>query len=72
AENVTDEVIRELPRFERGEALIMGETFPVSIRFKVKSDRRNKHGGKSVDFEGAWLEDAEKGEVKRFEFPDEL
>lgn len=72
AENVTDEVIRELPRFERGEALIMGEAFPISIRFKVRSDRKTKHGGKSVDFEGTWVEEAEKGEVKRFEFPEEL
>ncbi|MEM2922745.1 MAG: ATP-binding protein [Candidatus Bathyarchaeia archaeon] len=72
AENVTDDVIEELPKFERGEALIMGEAFPVSIRFKVRSDRKTKHGGKSVDFEGLWLEEHEKGEVKRFEFPDEL
>ena len=69
---MTDEVIHELPRFERGEALIMGEAFPVSIRFKVRSDRKSKHGGKSVDFEGAWIEESEKGEVKRFGFPDEL
>jgi ABC-type cobalamin/Fe3+-siderophores transport system ATPase subunit len=72
AENVTEEVIRKLPRFERGEALIMGEAFPISIRFKVRSDRETRHGGKSVDFENAWLEEAEKSTVERFEFPDEL
>lgn len=72
AESVTEDVICELPRFERGEALIMGEAFPMSIRFKVRSDRKTEHGGKSVDFEGVWLEEAEESEVKRFEFPDEL
>ena len=72
AENVTEDVVRELPRFERGEALVMGEAFPISIRFKIRSDRKTKHGGKSVDFEGAWLEEADKSEVKQFEFPDEL
>ena len=40
AENATDDVINELPKFERGEALVMGESFPISIRFKVKSERR--------------------------------
>jgi hypothetical protein len=72
AENVTEEVIRSLPRFEKGEALIMGEAFPISIRFNVRSDRTTIHGGKSVDFESAWLEEAAKDNVKRFEFPDEL
>jgi hypothetical protein len=72
AENVTEEVIRSLPRFERGEALIMGEAFPISIRFKVRSDRKTKHGGKSVDFKRVWLQEATKDEVKRFEFPDEI
>jgi len=72
AENVTEDVVHELPRFERGEALIMGEAFPVSIRFKVRSDRKTKHGGKSVDFESIWFEESAKGKVKRFEFPDEL
>ena len=72
AENVTEDVVHELPRFERGEALVMGEAFPVSIRFKVRSDRKTKHGGKSVDYEGAWLEESAKGEIERFEFPDEL
>jgi len=72
AENVTEEVIRKLPRFERGEALIMGEAFPISFRFKVRSDRKTKHGGKSVDFESAWLEETAKDDVEKFEFPDEL
>lgn len=72
AENVTEDVVHELPRFERGEALVMGEAFPVSIRFKVRSDRKTRHGGKSVDYEGAWLEESAKGEIERFEFPDEL
>ncbi len=72
AESVTEDVICELPRFERGEALIMGEAFPMSIRFRVRSDRKTEHGGKSVDFENTWLEEAEKSEVKRVDFPDEL
>jgi DNA helicase HerA-like ATPase len=72
AENVTEDVIQELPRFERGEALVMGEAFQTSIRFKVRSDRKTKHGGKSVDFEAIWREEFAKGEIKRFEFPDEL
>ncbi len=72
AENVTEDVIRELPKFEKGEALIMGEAFPVSIRFKVRSDRQTRHGGKSVDFEGAWLDAAKRQTAKQFEFPDEL
>ncbi len=72
AENVTEDIIQELPRFERGEALIMGEAFPVSLRFKVRSDRKTKHGGKSIDFEGSWLEETEEREVKKVDFPDEL
>ncbi|MCK4313552.1 ATP-binding protein [Candidatus Bathyarchaeota archaeon] len=72
AENVTEEVVRKLPRFEKGEALIMGEAFPISIRFKVRSDRKTEHGGRNVDFEKTWLEDAAKKDIKRFEFPDEL
>jgi DNA helicase HerA-like ATPase len=72
AENATEDVIKELPRFERGEALVMGEAFPVSIRFKVRSDRITKHGGKNVDFESAWTEEFNKSKVKKFDFPDEL
>jgi len=72
AENVTEDILDELPRFERGEALVMGEAFPVSIRFKTRSDRKTKHGGKSVDFEAAWIEESEKKDVKRFEFPTEV
>jgi DNA helicase HerA-like ATPase len=72
AENVTEDVVHELPKFERGEALVMGEAFPVSIRFKVRSDRKTRHGGKSVDFEDAWLKECTKREIKEFEFPDEL
>jgi DNA helicase HerA-like ATPase len=72
AENVTEDVIQELPRFERGEALAMGEAFPVSLRFKVRSDRKTKHGGKSIDFAGAWLEESEEKEIKKVDFPDEL
>jgi DNA helicase HerA-like ATPase len=69
AENVTQEILDELPRFERGEALVMGEAFPVSIRFKARSDRETKHGGKSVDFEAAWAKQSQRKDVKRFEFP---
>ena len=72
AENVTEDLLAELPRFERGEALIMGEAFPVSIRFKTRSDRRTQHGGKSVDFTAAWGEAAAKRDVKRFLFPSEV
>jgi DNA helicase HerA-like ATPase len=72
SENVTEEVIHELPRFERGEALIMGEAFPISLRFKVRSDRKTRHAGKSVDFEALWIEEDEKSKVKMFDFPDEL
>lgn len=72
AENATDQVINELPKFERGEALIMGESFPVSIRFKVRSDRKTKHGGKSIDYERAWTEEALKSSSKKYMFPDEL
>ena len=72
AENVTGEILDELPRFERGEALVMGEAFPVSIRFKTRSDRKTKHGGKSVDFEAAWIEESEKKDVKRFKFPTQV
>ena len=50
----------------------MGEAFPVSIRFKTRSDRKTKDGGKSVDFETAWREDAEKKDVKKFEFSTEI
>ena len=50
----------------------MGEAFPVSLRFKVRSDRITKHGGKSIDFEGAWLEEAEEREIKKVDFPDEI
>ncbi len=50
----------------------MGEAFPVSIRFKTRSDRKTKHGGKSVDFEAAWIEESKKKDVKRFEFPTEV
>ncbi len=69
AENVTQDILDELPRFERGEALVMGESFPVSIRFKTRSDRKTKHGGKNVDFEAAWVKQSQKKDVKRFEFP---
>jgi len=72
AENATDDVINELPKFERGEALVMGESFPVSIRFKVKSERRTKHGGMSVDYENIWKEEAEKTDSEVYDFPDEL
>ncbi|MEE8322468.1 MAG: ATP-binding protein [Candidatus Bathyarchaeia archaeon] len=72
AENVTDDILGELPRFERGEALVMGEAFPISIRFKTRSDRTTMHGGKSVDFEAAWQADSKRRGVKRFAFPTEL
>lgn len=72
AENVTDDLLGELPRFERGEALVMGEAFPISIRFKTRSDRTTMHGGKSVDFEAAWQADSKRRDVKRFAFPTEL
>jgi hypothetical protein len=72
AENVTDEVIRQFPRFEKGEALVMGEAFPISLRFKVRSDRKTIHGGKNVDFQGRWLEKTVQESVRMFEFPDEL
>lgn len=71
AENATEDVIRDLPTFERGEALIMGEAFPVSIRFRVRSNRITEHGGKNVDFKGSWLEE-DPDEIKRFQFPDKL
>jgi hypothetical protein len=72
AENATEDVINELPKFERGEALVMGESFPISIRFMVKSERKTKHGGKSVDYKGIWREETIVTESKTFEFPDEL
>jgi DNA helicase HerA-like ATPase len=72
AENVTVEILNELPRFERGEALIMGEAFPISIRFKTRSDRKTKHGGKSVDFEGVWKKQTQEKNVKKFIFPTEI
>ena len=72
AENVTDEVMRQFPRFEKGEALVMGEAFPISLRFKVRSDRKTVHGGKYVDFQGRWLEKTIQESVRMFEFPDEL
>ncbi|UCH37892.1 MAG: ATP-binding protein [Candidatus Bathyarchaeota archaeon] len=72
AENVTEDILNELPRFERGEALVMGEAFPMSIRFKTRSNRMTEHGGKSVDFEAAWRQEAERNNVKRFEFPTEI
>jgi DNA helicase HerA-like ATPase len=72
AENVTEDILNELPHFEKGEALVMGEAFPVSIRFKARSDRKTKHGGKSVDFETAWQEEAEKKGVKKFDYPTEI
>lgn len=72
AENVTEQVISELPKFERGEALVMGESFPVSIRFKVKSTRKTKHGGKSIDYENIWKEETKKIDAQIYEFPDEL
>lgn len=72
AENVTDEVIQQLPRFEKGEALVMGEAFPISLRFKVRSDRKTIHGGKNVDFQGRWREQSVQESVQMFEFPDEL
>lgn len=72
AENVTEDILSELPRFERGEALVMGEAFPVSIKFKARSDRVTKHGGGNVDFETAWKEESAKREMKRFEFPTEV
>ncbi len=72
AENVTEEVIGQLPTFDRGEALVMGEAFPVSIRFKVRSDRNTKHGGKSVDFKETWATEAAEKEVEKFEFPEDI
>ena len=72
AENATEEVINELPKFERGEALVMGESFPVSIRFKVKSKRKTKHGGKSIDYENIWKEETRKTDSEIYEFPDEF
>jgi DNA helicase HerA-like ATPase len=72
AENATEDVINELPKFERGEALVMGESFPISIRFMVKSERKTKHGGKSVDYRGIWKEGAIIGDSESYEFPDEL
>jgi hypothetical protein len=72
AENATEDIIHQLPRFERGEALIMGESFPISIRFKVKTSRLTKQGGKNVDFEGIWSKHSDKEEIKYFKFPDEL
>jgi hypothetical protein len=72
AENVTEDLLGELPRFERGDALVMGEAFPISIRFKTRSDRTTMHGGKSVDFESMWQAESERRDVKRFEFPTKL
>ena len=72
AENATEDILNELPNFEKGEALVMGEAFPISIRFKTRSDRRTKHGGKSVDFETAWKETAEKKNIRRFEYPTKI
>jgi len=72
AENVTEDLLSELPRFERGEALVMGEAFPLSIRFKTRSNRTTMHGGKSVDFEAVWQAESEKRDVKRYTFPTEL
>ena len=42
AENVTEDVLKELPNFNRGEALVMGESFPVHIRFNVRSNRKTQ------------------------------
>jgi DNA helicase HerA-like ATPase len=72
AENVTEEILNELPRFERGEALIMGEAFPISIRFKTRSKRKTKHGGKSIDFEEAWQKQTREKNVKKFIYPTEI
>jgi DNA helicase HerA-like ATPase len=72
AENATEEVINKLPKFERGEALIMGESFPVSIRFRVKSNRKTKHGGKSINYENIWKEETRTTDSELYEFPDEL
>jgi DNA helicase HerA-like ATPase len=72
AENVTEDLLGELPRFERGEALVMGEAFPLSIRFKTRSDRTTLHGGKSVDFEATWQTESERRDVKRVAFPTKL
>ena len=72
AENATDNVINELPKFERGEALVMGETFPISIRFKVKSTRKTKHGGKSINYESIWREETQRIDAEIYDFPDEL
>jgi hypothetical protein len=72
AENITDNLIDSLPRFEKGEAVVMGESFPISIRFKVRSERKTEHGGKSVDFKNSWTQEALETNPKNFEFPDEL
>jgi DNA helicase HerA-like ATPase len=72
AENATEDVINQLPKFERGEALVMGESFPVSIRFMVKSERKTKHGGKSVDYKSIWKEETKRTDSETYEFPDEL
>lgn len=72
AENITEDVIKELPKFEKGEALIMGEAFPISLRFYVSSNRKTKHGGKNIDFEGAWLEESTEKDVEKFDFPEDL
>jgi DNA helicase HerA-like ATPase len=72
AENATDQVINELPKFERGEALVMGESFPISIRFRVKSTRKTKHGGKSIDYKNIWKEETKKADAKIYEFSDEF
>ena len=72
AENATDNVINELPKFERGESLVMGETFPISIRFKVKSTRKTKHGGKSINYQKIWIEETKRTDSESYDFPDEL
>ena len=72
AENITDSLIDSLPRFEKGEAVVMGESFPISIRFKVRSERKTEHGGKSVDFKSCWTQEALETNPRSFEFPDEL
>lgn len=72
AENVTDDILNELPHFERGEALIMGESFPISIRYKTRSDRKTKHGGKNINFEDEWQKKTREKNVKKFIFPTEI
>jgi hypothetical protein len=72
AENVTDDILNDLPRFERGEALIMGEAFPISIRYKTRSDRKTKHGGKNVNFVSEWQKHNQEKNVKKFNFPTEI